>query len=181
MTVLYLNRWRIIEFYCLSAHFQPSIWWAIASRCWCSTVIVSHPSSDNIIHSIWGNCAFFLIYFVLFFLSVFNFDVHCAAWTRILKYTRISHYSEKITWRKLTFGSFFFGFVCLRVNTVVKVGGDMYKKKLYIAHWDSRGVKAPSRELKSALYHQSSQSKCSVTAKAIKRTAVEIWGNFSKG
>lgn len=25
-----------------------------------------------------------------------------------------------------------FWFVCLRLNTVVKVGGDMYKKKIYV-------------------------------------------------
>lgn len=115
----------------------------------------SFSSSDNIIHSVWGNCVFFYLFHSIF-LSVFHFDVHCSAWTLILKHIRMSNIQEKkqreesFLWpgmglRGIRGHKTLFWIVCLRVNTVVKVGGDMYKKKIknYIfAHWDSRGVKS---------------------------------------
>lgn len=115
----------------------------------------SFSSSDNIIHSIWGNCVYFY-FFHFIFLSVFNFDVHGSAWTLILKYIRISQHSEKKTaWRKLGFlwpgmglrgiwdlNTFFFWLsVCVWILwSKLEV---ICIKNIYIfAHWDyTRGQK----------------------------------------
>lgn len=40
----------------------------------------------------------------------------------------------------------FFWFVCLRVNTVVKVGGDMYKKKMIYLHTGTPGGVKSSKQ-----------------------------------